>query len=197
MRGDQIDDVIVSAILDDIFSQSNLKKYKTLIDESVKSEQKEVESSLRAINKGLQEIEDKKIVYFEGLESGQLEMALVAERLKSLKEEEDRLTLRKSESERKLQQFSSVEDFNLSEEQYAELQETLNFFRTKAEPRQIRQFLQGFISSIIVHEEKLKVEYFPPSIPQKKDPATTDLDEQGLSHLDLAVPTGLEPVSSA
>ncbi len=70
-------------------------------------------------------------------------------------------------------------------------------FIEEAEPRQKRLFLSNFIKTVTVHPDKLVVEYFPPMLPKQKDPAAVSKNGRGLSVIGLAVPTGLEPVSSA
>jgi len=50
---------------------------------------------------------------------------------------------------------------------------------------------------VTVYPDKLVVKYFPPVLPKKKDPGAAGKGGRGLSVIDLAVPKGLEPVSSA
>ena len=87
LRGDEIDNVILKEVKEIIFSKENLGKYRKLIDESVKDEKKELQELLKKLMKKQEELDKKKSVYYEGLETGKLDMILVADRLKQIKTE--------------------------------------------------------------------------------------------------------------
>ena len=180
-----------------IFSRSNLEKYRQLIDESLKEEKEELRQSIKLVEAELRGIARKKSTYYEAIEAGKLSFDLVGERLAELKAEEDELELRKVGLEGQLNSIPESASYSLSDEEFEALKEDIKAFIEEAEPRQKRMFLANFIKSVTVHPDKLVVEYFPPMLPKKKDPVTTGKSGRGLSVIDLAVPTGLEPVSSA
>ena len=55
-----------------------------MVDESVKDQKNWLKALIDELSKQEDEIAKKKAVYFEGIESGKLEMSLVAERLNEL-----------------------------------------------------------------------------------------------------------------
>jgi uncharacterized membrane-anchored protein len=68
--------------------KENLKKYRELINKSVRDEKEELQQLLNRLLKEQKELEMKKAVFYGGFETGKLDMSLVAERLKQIKEEE-------------------------------------------------------------------------------------------------------------
>ena len=197
LRGDEVDEVVLREASKLIFSKSNLQRYKKLIDDTLKEEKREYEQKLKAIEKELRQVGQKKRTYFNGIENGKLSIELVQERLEELQTDEKILVSRKAEIEGELVRLPETQNYALSDKEFEELNDDLNSFLEEASPRQKRQFLSNFIKGVTVYPEKLVVEYFPPVFQKKKNPATAGNGRQGLSVIDLAVPTGLEPVSSA
>lgn len=122
---------------------------------------------------------------------------LVGDRLSELKEAEEKLLVRKIDLESKLNMIPESASYSMTEKEYEALRADIEAFIEEAEPRQKRLFLSNFIKTVTVHPDKLIVEYFPPMLPKKKDPETVSKNGRDLSVMELAVPTGLEPVSSA
>jgi hypothetical protein len=102
---------------------------------------KELKALVESLNKEKDEFSKKKAVYYEGLESGKLEMSLVGDRLKQL-----------------------------SKKEYGNLKAELNSLINDSPAQQKRLFLSKLVRSITVHPDKLTVEYHPPIIPNKKSP---------------------------
>ena len=197
LRGDEADEVVLREASKLIFSKSNLQRYKHLIDDTLKEDKREYEQNLKSLDRELRQVDQKKRTYYDGIESGKLSVELVQERLEELQSDESTLIVRKTEIETQLARLPETQNYLLSDEEFEELNNDLNSFIEEANPRQKRQFLSNFIKTVTVYPEKLVVEYFPPVFQQKKDPTTAGKGRQSLSVIDLAVPTGFEPVSSA
>ena len=194
LRGDEIDKAIMEEATSIIFSKENLAKYRGLIDESVKDEKKELQNLLNRLMKEQKEIDKKKAVYYQGLETGKLDMDLVAGRLKELKSQEEKITQQSLEAEERFLELPETKHYIPNKKEYQELKESLQVFIEEATPQQKRLFLSKFIHSITVHPDKITVEYYPPTFTGKKSP---DSKRQGFLELDLASPTGFEPVLPA
>ena len=194
LRGDELDKVILAEIKDKIFSEQNLKQYKKLLDESVSDEKVELQETIKALEKEKEELNNKKKVYYEGLETGKLNMDLVSERLEQLKAEDERITKQKLESEERLTNLPEAENYELTKKEYQELRESLSLFIDEGTTQQKRLFLSNFIQSITVHPDKIVIEYTPPILSNKKSPHD---DGGGNSVIGVASPRGFEPLSPA
>ena len=62
-----------------------------------------------------------KLLYYEDLESGKLEMSLVDDRLKQLGKQEEDLNVRLSDAEQRLSELPSPEQYKLSKKEYKNL----------------------------------------------------------------------------
>ena len=193
LRGDELDELILKKATSIIFSKENLSKYKDLISKTVKDEKKERQNRLSTLSKEQKEIERKKSVYFDGIESGKLDMDLVADRLKTIKEEEEKITRQKIEADKRLFELPEIRNYTLTKNESQNLKESLQSFVNDATSRQKRLFLSQFIQSIIIHSDKISVKYFPPIYTNKKSP------DKGQSFLELplASPRGFEPLLPA
>ena len=114
-----------------------------------------------------------------------------------MKDEEGNFALRQFDLEDELSRIPDSTSYSMTDKEYELLKEDIEAFIEEAGPRQKRFFLTSFIKSIIVHSEKLVVAHFPPMLPQNKHHEIIGKNGRGLSVMELAVPTGLEPVSSA
>ncbi|RJX20080.1 MAG: hypothetical protein C4575_07300 [Desulforudis sp.] len=197
LRGDTLDDAILKATTGQIFSKANLEKYKVLIDESIKDEKKHLQALANRLAKEQKELDQKKTIYYQGLESGKLNMGLVAERLEELKQQEEQTIKQRLEAEDRLFRLPDTQQYHLSKKEYANLKQSLATFVAEAPARQKHQFLSCFIKAITVHPDKLTIQYHPPVFTKKKSPGTTKNSGRGLSVIRLASPTGFEPVSPA
>ena len=92
-------DVTLNEVTKIAFSKEYLEKYRELINEAVKDEKKELEHLLDRLMKEQKELDKKKAVYYKGLEAGKLNMDIVADRLKQIKAEEERITKQRLEAE--------------------------------------------------------------------------------------------------
>ena len=194
LRGDEIDSIILHEATEIIFSRENLQKYRDLIDESVREEKKEIQDMLNRLIKDQKEIDNKKRVYYEGLESGKLDMEIVSERLEELKSQEEEITQQRLEAEKRYLEIPETEKYILTKKEYHELKESLKTFIEEATPQQKHLFLSKFINSVTVYPEKISVEYFPPVFKNQKSPGKKP---QSFLVTELASPTGFEPVSQA
>lgn len=170
LRGDEIDNVILKEVKEIIFSKENLGKYRKLIDESIKDEKKELQELLKKLMKKQEELDKKKSVYYEGLETGKLDMSLVADRLKQIKTEEERITSNRLEAEQRLLEIPQTEHYALTEKEYHDLKESLQAFVEEATPQQKHLFLSKFIDTITVYPDKMTIEYFSPMLTDQKSP---------------------------
>jgi len=170
LRGDKIGQIILTESTEIIFSEENLGKYQELVDESVKDERKEIEALLVSLSKEQDEIAKKKAVYYKGIESGKLEMDLVAERLKELKAEEERVSKKKIDVEERFFEIPDTEQYSFTKKEYQALKNSLKALVDEATPQQKRIFLSKFINHITVHPDKLTIEYHPPTFRNKKSP---------------------------
>ncbi|MCF8121953.1 MAG: recombinase zinc beta ribbon domain-containing protein [Desulfarculaceae bacterium] len=197
LRGDKLDKFIISVAMKRIFAPENFENYKQVIDDSVRQERQQLLQVSEDLTQKLDEIKSKKQVYYDGLESGQLEMKIVSERLKALQGEEEKLLEKQAEVDETLLSLPDSEDYVLSKKEYAELKSTLDYLLDKSEPSRIRSFLQTFIKGITVNSGNIEIAYSLPALHQKKGPAPFITEGQSLSVLELASPTGFEPVSLA
>ena len=194
LRGDELDKVILAEVKDKIFSERNLKQYKMLLDESVSDEKVELKETIKALEKEQSELNNKKKVYYEGLETGKLNMDLVSERLEQLKSEEERIAKQKLESEERLKNLPEATNYELTKKEFNELRENLSLFIDEGTTQQKRLFLSNFIQSITVHADKIVIEYTPPMLSNKKSPHDKS---EGNSVIGMASPRGFEPLLPA
>ncbi len=191
LRGDEVDQAVLREVLEIVFSKHNLEKYSELINESVSDERKELESLAARIGKEREEVNRKKAKYYEGIESGKLDMALVAERLKQLKDEEEDLAKQAAGTEERLEALPNAENYKLGRKEYEQLKQSLKSLVDEAAPSQQRSFLSQMIKSIKVNPDNLTVEYHPPVFKDKKSPTNKG---EAFSVIGVASPTRFELV---
>ena len=158
---------------------------------------KQLQAQIKSTSKRQLEIEQKKSIYYQGLESGKLSMDLVADRLQELKQEEDQLNKVRLEAEERFLQLPDTQTYNLTQKEYTDLQQRLEAFFTEAPARQKHQFLSKFIKSVTVYPDKLKIHFIPPIFEEKKSSNQPQSGGRSFSVIELASPTGFEPVSLA
>jgi hypothetical protein len=81
IRVDELDKVILGEVSDTIFSKENLAKYREVIDESAREDQRKIEHYILKLKKEKDELNRKFKVYYDNIENGSLQINLVAERL--------------------------------------------------------------------------------------------------------------------
>ena len=194
LRGDGIDLAVLAQVLEIVFSKHNLEKYAGLLEESVKEEREELKALVEGLNREKDQLNKKKSVYYEGLESGKLEMSLVGDRLKQLSKQEEDLNVRLSDAEQRLSELPSPEQYKLSKKEYKSLKQELNDLITDSPAQQKRLFLNKLVKNITVYPDRLTVEYHPPIISNKKTPTG---DGEGFLVTSVASPTRFELVSPA
>jgi site-specific DNA recombinase len=191
LRGDEIDSVVLKEVLELVFSRHNLEKYSEMIADSVTDEKKELEALVSRYAKEKEALNKKKAVYFEGLESGKLDTALVGERLRQLKDEEEAVSIKYLEADERLSSLAMPEQRRLTVKDYEELKQSLKSFVEESTAAQKKAFLSRFIKSVTVHPDKLTVEYHPPYFTNKKSP---NHEGEGFSVIGVASPRGFEPL---
>ncbi len=168
IRGDELDQAILEQVRETIFSEENLKKYRTLITESVEDERKELQDLLKRLENKQQELEKKKSIYYEGIETGKISFQLLGERLKQLAEEKEKTQEVILEAEDRLNELPEAKQYDLTKEELLRIRKDLESLIEEAEPTQKHQFLTKFIQSITVHPDRIIIEYVPPMFSKKK-----------------------------
>lgn len=82
-------------------------------------------------------------------------------------------------------------NYELTKKEYKELRENFSLLIHEGTTQQKRLFLSNFIESIIVHSDKIVIEYTPPMLSNKKSPHN---DSGGNSVIWTASPMGFEPL---
>jgi hypothetical protein len=143
-----------------VFSEENLERMINYINQIAKSLRTDYRKKLFKLRKNLNEIQLRITRQYEAIESGIIDIALDAERLKELKTQKERVE----------NEISHIEELS-RKSSYIQIDKcTIDRFRQEMEeifigdnPQEKRKFLKKFIETIIVGKRNITIRYYLPN----------------------------------
>ena len=161
VRADELDKEITQRLKKLLFSDKNMKKLVDDINTAAKSLRGDYGAKITTLKKKLTDIQRRIFMQYEAIESGVIDLTLVASRLKELKGQKGILQ----------EEISYHESLNNQNQAVYITRPMIDKFRKEMEQifmgdnvQEKREFLKKFIEKIIVNNEGVEIVYYAPGI---------------------------------
>ncbi|MCK4431109.1 MAG: recombinase family protein, partial [Candidatus Aminicenantes bacterium] len=156
VRADELDKEITARVRKLIFSEENMRKLVEDINAAAKSLRKDYGEKITELKKKANDLELRIVKQYEAIESGVIDLNLVAPRLKELKSQKESLQ----------EEISYYESLNRQNQPVYITMTMVEKFRKEMEQifvgnnvQEQREFLKKFIEKIIVKDEGIEIVY--------------------------------------
>jgi len=156
LRADELDKDIISRVKELIFSDSNMKKLVDDINSATKSLRTDYSRKITELKKKASDLQIRSRRQYEVIESGQIDLSLIAERLKELKSQRESIQDEITHYEKMNFRIQPVYITRSMIESYRKEMEEV-FVRSNVFEQ--RNFLKKFIEKIMIYEEKIEIIY--------------------------------------
>lgn len=167
VRDDELDKEIIARVRKLIFSEDNMRKLVEDINAAAKSLRMDYGKKITEIKKKANDLELRIIRQYEAIESGVIDLNLVAPRLEELKSQKEALQ----------EEISYYESLNIRNQPVHITRTMIEKFRKEMEQifvgdnvQEQREFLKKFIEKIVVKDEGIEIVYYTPGV---KFPSST------------------------
>ncbi len=161
VRADELDNEIIERVKDLLFSDENMKNLVDDINQAAKSLRTDYWMKITDLKKKASDLHNRVMRQYEAIESGIIDVALVAPRLKELKSQKDSLQ----------EEIAYYENLNSRHRPIHISRTMIDNFRKEMEVTFIgnniqekREFLKKFIEKIIIKEEEIEIVYYTPGV---------------------------------
>jgi len=161
VRADELDAEVIRRVKELLFSDSNMKKLADDINRAAKSLKTDYWSKITELKKKASDIQTRIMRQYAAIESGVIDLSLVAPRLRELKNQKDSLQ----------EEITHYETLNSRHQPVNISRATIEGFRKEMEEifvgnsvQEKREFLKKFIEKIIVSEEGIEIVYYAPGV---------------------------------
>jgi len=161
LRADELDREIISRVRRLVFSDENMRKLVDDINIATKSLRIDYGRKITELRKKAADLQLRVRRQYEAIESGKIDLSLVAERLKELKIQRDSLQEEITYYERLNSQYQPVYITRTMIESYRREMEKI-FVGTNVHEQ--RSFLKKFIEKIVVKNEGIEIVYYTPGV---------------------------------
>lgn len=160
LRADRLEEKIANRVKDLVFSEENLQKMINDINAVAKSLKTDYGEKILKLRKKLNDIQKRISRQYEAIESGLLDIFLVAERLKELRDQKEKMD----------KEISQIEELS-KKSYYIQIdRRTIEKFQQEMEeifigdnPQEKREFLKKFIEKIVVNNDNITIKYYLPN----------------------------------
>ncbi len=159
LRADELDREIIRRVRRLVFSDENMRKLVDDLNDATKSLRIDYGRKITELKKKAADLQLRVRRQYEAIESGKIDLSLVAERLKELGIQRDSLQEEISYYERLNVQNQSVYITRSTIESYRKEMEEV-FVGTNVHEQ--RDFLKKFIEKIIIHDSRIEIVYYAP-----------------------------------
>ena len=161
LRADELDREVIDRLRKLVFSGENMRKLVDDINAATKSLRTDYGRKITDLKKKAADLQLRVRRQYEAIESGKMDLSLVAERLKELKIQSDSLQEEIAYYEKLNAQNRSVYITRATIESYRKEMEEV-FVGTNVQEQ--RSFLKKFIEKIIVKNERIEIIYYAPGV---------------------------------
>jgi len=159
LRADELDEDVISKVKELIFSDSNMKKLIDDINTATKSLRTDHSRKITELKKKAADLQSKSRRQYEAIESGKIDLSLIAERLKELKAQRESIQDEIAYYEKLSSQVQPVYITRFMIDSYRKEMEEIFVGSNVFEQR---NFLKKFIKKIIIFDEKIEIIYYAP-----------------------------------
>jgi len=167
LRADELDREVIDRVRKLVFSEENMRKLMDDINTATKSLRTDYSRKITELKKKAADLQLRVGRQYEAIESGKIDLSLVAERLKELKNQRDSLQEESAYYERLNSQYQPVYITRPTIECYRKEMEEV-FMGSNVQEQ--RNFLKKFIEKIIVRNQGIEIVYYTPGV---KFPSST------------------------
>jgi DNA invertase Pin-like site-specific DNA recombinase len=157
LRADELDREIINRVRNLVFSEENMRKLVDDINTATKSLRIDYSRKTTELKKKAADLQLRTKRQYEAIESGKIDLSLVAERLKELRIQRDSLQEEIAYYERLNAQNRPVYIARSMIEHYRKEMEKV-FVGTNVHEQ--RDFLKKFIEKIIIHDSRIEIVYY-------------------------------------
>lgn len=159
LRADEMDREVIERVRKLVFSDENMSKLVDDINAATKSLRVDYSRKITELKRKAADLQLRSRRQYETIESGKIDLSLVAERLKSLKTQRNSLQEEIAYYERLNAPYQPVYITRSMIESYRKEMEEL-FVGTNVQEQ--RDFLKKFIEKIIIHDSRIEIVYYAP-----------------------------------
>ncbi len=159
VRADELDAEVIKRVKELLFSNENMKKLADDINRATKSLRTDYWKKITDLKKKASDIQNRIMRQYAAIESGVIDLSLVAPRLKELKSQKDSLQ----------EEIAHYESLNSRHQPVDISRAMIDGFRKEMEEIYVgnsvhekRDFLKKFIEKIIVKDERIEIVYYAP-----------------------------------
>jgi len=161
VRADELDNEIIKRVKSLLFSDENMKKLADDINQAAKSLRTDYWKKIIDLKKKASELQNRVMRQYDAIESGIIDLTLVAPRLKELKTQKDSLQ----------EEIAYYENLNSRHQPIHISRAMIDNFRKEMEVifvgnnvQEKREFLKKFIEKIIIKEDGVGIVYYAPGV---------------------------------
>jgi len=159
LRADELDREVIERVRRLVFSDENMRKLMDDINAATKSLRVDYGRKTTELKKKAANLQLRTRRQYEAIESGKIDLSLVAERLKELKIQKDSLQEEIAYYERLNSQYQPTYITRPMIESYRKEMEEV-FVGTNVQEQ--RNFLKKFIEKIVIHDSRIEIVYYAP-----------------------------------
>jgi len=167
LRADELDQEIIERVRKLVFSDENMRKLLDDINAATKSLRVDYSRKITDLKKKAADLQLRAARQYEAIESGRIDLSLVAERLKELRIQRDNIQKEITYYERLNSQYQPAYITRSTIKSYRKEMEKI-FVGTNVQEQ--RNFLKKFIEKILVKDEEIEIIYYAPGV---KFPSST------------------------
>jgi len=161
LRADELDREVINRVRNLVFSDENMRKLADDINAATKSLRIDYGRKITELKKKAADLQLRTKRQYEAIESGKIDLSLVAERLKELKIQRDSIQEEIVYYERLSSQYQPAYITRFTIESYRkEMEEVF----VGANVHEQRDFLKKFIEKIVVRDEGIEIVYYAPGV---------------------------------
>jgi len=161
VRADKLDIEVIQKLKGLLFSDKNMRKLADDINEATKSLRTDYWKKITSLKKKASDLQNRVMRQYEAIESGIIDVSLVAPRLKELKTQRENLQ----------EEIAYYETLNSKHQPIHISRQMIDSFRKEMEQifigdnvQEKREFLKKFIEKIIVKEDEVEIVYYAPGV---------------------------------
>lgn len=161
LRADELDREIIERVRKLVFSRENMRKLLDDINAATKSLRVDYSRKITDLKKKAADLQLRARRQYEAIESGKIDLSLVAERLKELRIQRDNIQKEIVYYERLNSQYQPAYITRSTIESYRKEMEEV-FVGTNVHEQ--RNFLKKFIEKIIIQNSRIEIVYYTPGV---------------------------------
>jgi len=161
LRADELDREVINRVRKLVFSEENMRKLVDNINATTKSLRIDYGRKITELKRKATDLQLRARRQYEAIESGKIDLSLIAERLKELKVQRNSLQEEIAYYKRLNSQYHPVYITRSMIESYRKEMEEV-FVGTNVQEQ--RNFLKKFIEKVIVKDRGIKIVYYTPGV---------------------------------